>query len=358
MINVAILGAGVGQLHLEGYRKLDNQFTVLMLCDLDAERAGAAVQGDTSISIVTDISDVLNNPDIDVVDICLPPHLHMPSVLQVLQAGKHAICEKPIGRSLADVQQMQLAMDRYGGQVFPVFQYRYGLGLKQLAALRDAGLAGRALVASAETHWNRGADYYAVPWRGTWAGEAGGAVLGHAIHSHDILCHVLGPVAEVTAYTDTRANDIETEDCAAITMRMQSGALVTSSITLGAASDETRLKLCFETLTAQSGTAPYTPAEDSWKFTARGSARQEDVDAVLDEVHVQYAGFAGFLNAVSEALAGRGGSEVTFADGQRSIELVTAFYLSARQGRAVSLPLANDEPMFDGWAPALTPIAK
>ena len=351
MINVAILGAGVGQLHLQGYRQLIDQFSVRMMCDLDADKAAAAREGDKAISVVTSITDVLDNPEIDMVDICLPPHLHMPTVLKVLEAGKHAICEKPIGRSLADVQRMQQAMEQYGGQVWPVFQYRYGLGLARLVALRDAGLAGRALVASAETHWNRGADYYAVPWRGTWAGEAGGAVLGHAIHSHDILCHVLGPVSQLTAYTDTRVNTIETEDCAAISMRMQNGALVTSSVTLGAGSDETRLKFCFENLTAQGGDAPYTPAEDVWTFTARDTAKQGDIDAVLDTVHVKHAGFAGYLEAIGDAIEGRGGSEVSFADGQRSIELVTAIYLSSRQGRAVSLPLADDETLFGGWVP-------
>jgi predicted dehydrogenase len=62
------------------------------------------------------------------------------------------------------------------------------------------------VVASLETHWNRGPDYYAVPWRGTWAGEAGGAILGHAIHAHDLLCRYFGPVAQVQAQLATRVN--------------------------------------------------------------------------------------------------------------------------------------------------------
>jgi predicted dehydrogenase len=57
-----------------------------------------------------------------------------------------------------------------------------------------------------------------VPWRGTWAGEAGGAILGHAIHAHDLLCRYFGPVAQVQARLATRVNEIETEDCAAVSM--------------------------------------------------------------------------------------------------------------------------------------------
>ena len=43
------------------------------------------------------------------------------------------------------------------------YQYRYGNGLARLRRLIDAGVTGKPLVASIETHWNRGADYYAVP---------------------------------------------------------------------------------------------------------------------------------------------------------------------------------------------------
>jgi predicted dehydrogenase len=115
-------------------------------------------------------------------------------------------------------------------------------------------------VASLETHWNRASDYYAVPWRGTWAGESGGAILGHAIHAHDLLCRYFGPVAQCAGAACTRVNPIETEDCAAISMGFANGALATSSVTLGAARDETRLRFVFRDLTATSGTEPYAPA--------------------------------------------------------------------------------------------------
>lgn len=351
MINVAIIGAGIGAEHLAGYRVLAGRYCVRQLCDLDTSRAAMATQNDQSIQIVSDIEDVLSNPEIDLVDICLPPHLHAPVCIKVLEAGKNVICEKPLGRSLAEVAQMQAAIDRTGGQVFPVFQYRFGLAFAQLAALRDAGLAGKALVASAETHWNREKPYYDVAWRGTWEGESGGALLGHAIHSHDILCKILGPVSQVSAFTDTRVNDIEVEDCASVSLKMESGALASSSVTLGAAPDTSRLKLCFEGLTAESGSNPYAPAEDTWSFTARGTTQQADIDRVLSQVESPHAGFAGFLDAIADALNDKGGNEVTFEDGRRSIELVTAIYTSAREGRIVHLPIGTEDALFSGWSP-------
>jgi hypothetical protein len=73
------------------------------------------------------------------------------------------------------------------------------------------------------------------------------------------LTHIAGDIACLSALTTTRVNEIETEDCASISFAMTSGALATSSITLGAAGDETRLRFVFEHLTATSGTAPYAP---------------------------------------------------------------------------------------------------
>lgn len=351
MIRVAILGAGIGQEHLKGYRSIPDRFTVTTLCDLDSSRAAAATDGDDSIRITSDIADVMSDPAIDLIDVCLPPHLHMSTVIQALEAGKHVVCEKPIARSVSEIEQMQAAMEKAPGKIFPVFQYRFGLALAQLSALSDAGLTGRALVASAETHWNRGPDYYAVPWRGTWKGEAGGAILGHAIHAHDLLCHVLGPVAELSAYLDTLVNDIEVDDCAAISMRMENGALVTSSVTLGSADNISRLRFCFAGLTAESGTAPYAPAQDVWTFTARGETKQEDVDSVLKSVHAQRPGFSGFLDAIADEISGREGNHVTFEDGRRSIELVTALYTSAREGRPVKLPIEKESVLYEGWTP-------
>ncbi len=351
MIRVSILGAGIGAAHLSAYRALPNRFKVKSLCDRDFSRAVEATGDDPDIGIFPDIDQALADPDIDLIDICLPPHLHSPVSLRALEAGKHVICEKPIARSIREVDQMETALAQSEGRIFPVFQYRYGLGIAQLHALIDAGLAGKAYTASAETHWNRQAGYYSNPWRGTWNGEVGGAVLGHAIHAHDLLCHVLGPVTEISAFLDTRVNDIEVDDCAAISMRMESGALVTSSVTLGAADDTSRMRFCFEGFTAESGSLPYAPGETPWRFTARGRIKQAEIDDVLAEVAAPLQGFAGFMDAIAYALEGQAGRDVSFEDGRRSIELVSAIYQAARSGRSVKLPIGKEETICDGWMP-------
>lgn len=352
MIGVAIIGAGIGAQHLSGYRALPNRFVVKAICDLDLERAQSVAGDDTSIRLTTDLDEVLADESIQLIDVCLPPHLHFPVTLKAHAAGKDVVCEKPLVRSLEEANALIDSVKKTGRGVFPVFQYRFGHAMRQLRALIDAGLAGKAFVASSEVHWNRGASYYDIPWRGTWKGECGGAILGHAIHAHDLLCHVLGPVEEVFAMADTRVNKIETEDCAALSFRMKSGALATSSVTLGAAEDTSRLRFCFEGFTAESGTLPYRPAEDTWRFIARAPTTQDQIDSVLATVADGENGFAGFVEAIADAMEGRGGKEVTVHDGLQSIELVTAIYRSVREGKPVRLSDAAEGEWIKGWAPS------
>lgn len=362
--NVAIIGAGIGAEHLAGYLKLPAHFKVCTLCDVNRERAQQVLadhhpdyhSDHYGINLETDYTAVLTDPAIDLVDICLPPHLHFESAMSALISGKHVICEKPLVSSLRDADLLIDQARRSGKLLSPVFQYRYGLATARLMALINAGLAGKPYVASIETHWNRKRDYYSVPWRGTWEGEQGGAVLGHAIHNHDLLCAVFGPVKRVSAMISTRVNDIETEDCASISLQMENGALASSSVTLGASSDTTRLRFCFEKLTAESGTKPYAPAEDIWTFTARdvddlGVAAQQQIDECVASVADAHSGYVGFFAALADALDGKGGREVTLQDGRRSLELVSAIYFAAQQGVVVDLPLTADFAFYTGWCP-------
>jgi predicted dehydrogenase len=347
VIRVAILGGGIGAQHLGAYQQLD-AFQVTHLVDQDAVRRDALCNDGM---IGTDDLNVALSADVDVIDICLPPHLHVPVTLRALEAGKHVICEKPLATSLAHIDRLADAMRRADKHIFPVFQFRFGPAFSQLSALQKAGLTGGPRAAALETHWNRGADYYAIPWRGTWAGEQGGAVLGHAIHAHDLLSTFLAPITGVTARLGTLVNPIQTEDTAALLFDLEGGALATSSITLGSAADETRLRFAYEHLTATSGTHPYAPASGTWTFTTRDPDAQAEVDAVVAAAENSPHGFTGFLTEIAKALDGQQNDAVSFADGAASIALVTAIYASHRTGQRVKLPLPETHELYAGWQP-------
>ena len=228
------------------------------------------------------------------------------------------------------------------------------MGFSKLKILIKSGLAGKPLIGTLETHWNRGKDYYSKAWRGTWKGEQGGAILSHAIHIHDLVSMILGPVSSIYAKLSTRVNKIEVEDCAALSIEMENGSLVTSSITLGAANNTSRLRFCFEGLTVESGAStdkPYNPADDEWKFLAREPVNQKEIDELINKVTPTHSWYAGLFNEIANKLDGIESDEVKLIDARKSLEFVTAVYNSSRTGKSVTLPVNKDNPLYESWLP-------
>lgn len=347
-LRIGVVGLGVGRLHVLALMRLRDRFDLVAVADpTPARRRQARMLGIKAVGSL----DELLALGVDVVDICTPPHLHEAQIVQSLEAGVDVVCEKPLVDSVAAVDRLAEAEARTGRRIAPVFQYRWGGGSQKLRRLIDAGIPGRLLVATSETMWRRGDKYYAVPWRGTWEGERGGAVLSHAIHLHDLLTWLGGDPAEVVARTATRSLDIEVEDTAAAVLTSVDGALMTASVTLGAATETSRLRFVFEHLTVESSQSPYKPGAEPWQFhfTSKDIARR--ADAALDGWTAPPSGWRGQLAATHDALVTGTPLPVGLDDARRALELVTGWYASSRSGLPVSLPLAADHPDRGSWLP-------
>jgi predicted dehydrogenase len=348
-LKVGVVGGGIGLSHIEAYQALPDLYSVEAFCDIDAGKAKAVAAERAIPKSVTRFEDLLGS-DLDIVDVSTPPDFHVPQTLAALSAGRHVVVEKPLASSLADIDVVAEAERTAGKRVSPIFQYRFGNGLARLRHLIAKGVAGKPRVATLETHWRRTAAYYAAgPWRGKWQSELGGCLASHAIHIHDLLMQTLGPLARVYARTTTRVNPIETEDCAAITFEFADGTLATSSVTLGSTDDMSRMRLCFEGLTAESGLDPYNPAHEPWTFTAADDEGRKRIDAALADFVPGPERWVGQFARLHGALTEGEPLPVTVADARASIELLTAAYYSSRTGEAVALPIGRDHPFYAGW---------
>lgn len=239
-----------------------------------------------------------------------------------------------------------------GCRVFPIFQYRFGHGLQKLKSLVDQGVTGRAFTTTVETAWRRRADYYQVPWRGKWASELGGALISHALHAHDMLSYILGPVRRVAAFTATRVNPIEVEDCASVSLELADGSLASLTVTLGSAAEISRHRFCFENLVAESGTDPYRSSSEPWTFTPDTAEQAVRVEKTLARFSPQPEGYEGQFYRVYEALRRGAPAPVTLHDARTALELATAIYEAAETGTVVSLPLNEQHPRYATWQPA------
>ena len=262
ILSVAIVGCGIGRAHIRGYLRHSEKFRIVALSDVDERRLAAVGDEFTIGRRTTSVDEILRMDDVDIVDICTPPALHVMQVLAALDAGKEVVCEKPLAGSLADMDRVIAAEQRAPGRVLPVFQYRFGDGVQKAKRIIELGIAGKPYLAAVETAWRRTPEYYATAWRQRSDTALGGVLLSQAIHSHDLLTYLMGPVASVFSRTATRVNPVEVEDCATASLVMQNGALASLAATLGSHKEISRLRLCLEHVTFESSLAPYAPGDD------------------------------------------------------------------------------------------------
>lgn len=353
-LRVAVVGMGIGQLHLLCWLEVADAEAVAVV-DTDPDRCERAGR-DWGLPAFASLDDLLGSDvEIDVVDLCTPPGLHEEQIVRCLRAGLHVICEKPLVASVTACDRLAgevaRAASTSGARLLPIQQYRFGEGAARARALVEAGITGRLFTASSSTWWRRDRPHYdEAPWRGTWDGALGGTLVNHAIHLHDLLAWIGGPLVEVVARTATRVNDTEAEDCAVAIGRTADGGLVTMNATTGAASESSRLVWHFEHVTIESSTEAYDPARGPWSFEFRDPAAEAAAEEVWRDLVAGPPLYTGQLQAFVDALPD-GDLPVTLDDAAATLELVTALYCSARTGLPEALPLPVDHPARSSWAP-------
>ena len=351
-LEVAVAGLGIGKRHIHAYQNLADQFEVVAICDIDKAKAQEVATEYKIPHVITDLTELCRMDEVDVIDICTPSYLHAPQVLQVLEAGKYAVCEKPLADSLATADKLAEAETRTGRRVMPIFNYRFGHGVQKLRHLMAEGLTGRAYLSTVETAWRRRAAYYATSWRGKWKTGLGGVLVTHAIHAHDLLFYIVGPAKSVFARTATLVNPVEVEDCASISLEMADGSLASLSVTLGSSVEISRHRYCFGNLVAESNTEPYSSnTSDPWQFNGDTPELTARIEESLARFVLQPEGFEGQFLRFYRALQQGTELPVTLADVRRSLELITAVYHSAEMGQPVELPIGRDHPKYAGWLP-------
>jgi predicted dehydrogenase len=350
-LRVGVGGLGGGQLHLLSWIDVEGA-TAVALVEPDGTRRSRAA-ADWGLEAYASLDELLD-AGVDVVDLCTPPALHEAQIVRCLDAGVHVICEKPLVDSLAACDRLATAVEAApnGARLMPVLQYRFGRGAAQARALVTAGVTGRLFTAHSSTWWRREPDYYdEAAWRTTWQGALGGTVVNHGVHIHDLLTWVGGPLAEIRALVDTRVNDVATEDCAVAIGRTGDGGLVTMNVTTGAAEESSRLAWCFEHVQIESATEPYHPAGKPWTFLWRDDETRRVGEALLADVAAVPDAFTGQFQAFVDALSADAPTPVTLAEARAALEVVTAWYHSARHGTPQRLPIGRDHPAYGSWLP-------
>ena len=168
---------------------------------------------------------IFDDRSIDSVIVLTPPWTHDPLVRRAAAAGKHVLLEKPVAVDAARAGALIECCERAGVTFGVVFQHRFRPASLQLAALLRERALGDLLSASASIRWWRAPEYFAQPGRGMRDRDGGGVLLTQAIHTLDLLLHLVGPAMTVAAMVDNSGlRKIDTEDRVVAAVRWACGA--------------------------------------------------------------------------------------------------------------------------------------
>lgn len=215
-LNVVVSGCGViGHLHCKAINANQEWVNLYAVCDAFEERALEFKEKYKADKYYTDTKKMLEDKQIDLVCICTPSGMHVDMALNCAKAGKHVLCEKPIGITKEQLDQLTKAFTNTPLKFGTVFQYRTHRGLLRAKQMLDNGELGKILIGSGYCMIYRSAEYYkSAGWRGTWKQDGGGCLMNQAIHTLDVLSWLVGGVESVLGKICTLARDIEVEDTA------------------------------------------------------------------------------------------------------------------------------------------------
>ncbi len=229
-IRFAIVGFGnIGRRHAA--QILMNPDAVLVsVCDVDPAVAGEIPHG---AKFYTDLQEMLNEKDADVLCVCTPNYLHEPHTIAGLKAGLDTVVEKPMALSADECSRMIAACEEHGRIIFAVKQNRYNPPVQEVKKLMSGGHLGEVYMIQVNCFWNRGDAYYAgSDWRGKKAKD-GGCLFTQFSHFVDILYYLNGPIAEArgTARNFAHAHNTEVEDTGSFVMKAVNGAIISFNFT-------------------------------------------------------------------------------------------------------------------------------
>lgn len=142
-LGVGVVGAlaWAEKAHLPGYANYDRCRKVA-ICDIIPERAQKLAEKFGFERIYDNIADLLADPDIEMVDLCTPTDTHLELSRQVLAAGKHLLCEKPIALDAVDAFALAEEARKKHVRTKVGFTFRYSPALKQIKAWIENGTLG------------------------------------------------------------------------------------------------------------------------------------------------------------------------------------------------------------------------
>ena len=325
---------------------------LIAFCDMSKERVDK-IAGEYKVKAYYTLAEMLKDPAIDVVNVCLPNHLHYDAVLQCAAAGKHVLTEKPPAMTLRETDEMIAACQKAKVKFGCTVQCRIRKAIQAIKQAVDSGRFGKLLHADAYMKWFRSSEYYhSDAWRSSRKSGAG-VTVQHAFHYIDLLQYLMGPGKAVEARMTNLAHpSVNLEDTLLAFVKFANGAqgVVEASTALWPGTD-IRIEI-----NGTDGTAIVTGEKiTTWKFR---DERPEDaaIRQIGSAAQATGAGGAadfGFLDHqvviqdMIDAVNENREVVIPVSAVRPTLEIVLAMYHSAARNAQVTLPVQDDDKIWE-----------
>ncbi|WP_409276802.1 Gfo/Idh/MocA family protein [Pseudomonas defluvii] len=219
-LRIALIGAGVmGRQHYQHLRTLDQA----QLCAVaDPNERAAEFAAECGVAYYADYRQMLALARPEAVIVANPNSLHVSTALDCLAAGVPVLLEKPVGVQVGEVRELVAASKATGVPVLVGHHRRHNPLIARAHEVISSGVLGRLTTVTALWQLRKPDSYFDIPWRR----EAGaGMLLTNLIHDLDLLRYLCGEVRQVQAITSNAVRGFGNEDCAAVLLQFDNGAL-------------------------------------------------------------------------------------------------------------------------------------
>ncbi len=341
-LKVGLIGAGgIAVQHGIGWLANAPRAEIVAVADVSAVRAQSfATSYSDGARVYEGIGDLIADPEVEAVDICLPHHLHTEAIVAAARAGKAILCEKPLCTTLEDAACIDEALRESGVTFVMAHNQLFQPSLIEARRLLASGVLGTTYIArSIEAFQNQGTSAAQIAsdlktgesrwaWRSDPVRMGGGEILDTGWHgSYRLLALADSRPVEVTAILDRfRMADLPSEDTGLLLVRFESGMLgeMLTSWAFATANDW-QFEVMAEHGSVAGGKTATLHRLHGWSSPA---------EQTNEPVHSFTAEITYFLDVLQLGVT----NLAPFETGARVLQLTKAAYQSAETGRPVRLP--------------------
>jgi predicted dehydrogenase len=222
-LGVAVVGCGfwANEMHLPAFQKIRG-VRVVGVASRTEESARRTAERFSIPRWTTDYRQLLDDPEVQVVDILTPNYLHAPIAIAAAERGQHVICIKPLALDMEEADRMTAAASQSGVQLLYAENVPFIPALTRAKEIIEEGAVGQVFRVKA----CEGIGMPHGPWFFDHAQAGGGAIIDMAVHSIAFCRWIAGAEADsVYAEAGTFVHDMEDEDTAVLSIRFRNGVI-------------------------------------------------------------------------------------------------------------------------------------